>query len=419
MRKILLFAACLFSISTGMFAQVTLYAAPDFKGVSLKMYEGSISSMSSTIIGNDRLGSVIVPSGYRVTMYEHDNFLGYAESVSYSSINLPSSLIGKVSSLVVTRDNGNGWVGSEAYGQPGWNNKNVVIFSECYYAGASNQMLPTNYPTMPANFNRRLSSILIPSGFEVDIFTQPNYEGRMIRLRSDQPCVPAEWNNVVASMKVYKNSSAYLPPNNYNPWTQNDLYNPANTNVILYDKCNYTGTQLPLANGEYPILPNSIKQKIFSIKIPAGKEVILYSGMSFTGSSYRLVSNKDCMSGNLEFYVSSIKIQQSTQSGNSQNGWPANGAPVRPMPTAVQKEVQVYNECYYKGKTNVYKPGNYPFLISSFNNDISSIQVPSNRRVILYTGINYTGHSYILTKDNQCLNGAFNNRIRSAIVEAY
>lgn len=101
--------------------------------------------MALTLIGNDRLGSMIVPKGYKVTLYEHDHFGGYAETFDFSVLNLPERLAGQVSSIIITRDNGNGWVGGTGVAQPGWNNRNVVIFSECYYSGASNQMLPAAF----------------------------------------------------------------------------------------------------------------------------------------------------------------------------------------------------------------------------------------------------------------------------------
>lgn len=402
------------------FAQVTLYSAPENRGQSVKVNEGSISRMSSTIIGNGRLSSMIVPSGYRVTLYVFENFQGYAETFNYSLLRLPNSLEGKVSSIIVTKDNGNGWVGTTVNnGQPGWNNQNVTVFTECYYSGNSNPLQPTNYPTLPDNINRRLSSIRIPAGYEVDLFTQVNYSGRVVRLRSDQVCVPAEWNNVVASIKIYKNNSGFLPPDNYDPWAQNNTSNQNNNkNVTLYDKCNYTGQNLPLADGSYGVLPFAFQQKIYSIKVPVGKEVLCYSGPNFTGASYRLTADKNCLMNNYEFMVSSIKVQSTNNNANNTNGW-NNGAPPRPMPTQVQQEVKVFTDCSYAGKNAEFKPGKYPFLALLFNNNISSAKVPNGRRIILYTGVNYTGHSYILTKDNVCLSGVFNNRIRSAIVEGY
>lgn len=406
---------CLFFSLLSARAQVTLYSASEYRGLSLKVYEGSINMMSSTEIGNDRLSSMVVPQGYLVTLYEHFNFQGYAETFNSSVLNMPARLVNQVSSIVITRVNGSGWVGPEVNGQAGWNNKEVMIYSECYYKGASNLMLPTEYPSMPANFHRRLSSIRIPSGYEVDLFSEQGFRGRVVRLRVDQPCVPVEWNNIVASMKIYKTNSGYLPPDNYDPWANNTGFT---NNVNIFSACDFRGTSTPLADGEYADLPYTIRNRVYSIRVPQGKEVILYSGRGFTGSYMQLIGDRGCMIANNEFMVNSIRIGKFNQN-NSSNSW-NGGVPQRPTPTqTIQEEVQVYNDCDYRGKTAVYKPGEYAALLFTFSNNISSIKVPANRRIILYTGINYSGSSYILTSSSSCLIGAFNNKIRSAIVEAY
>jgi hypothetical protein len=414
-RKLLLaFMLLCFCVSTN--AQVTLFSASEYRGLSLKVYEGSINQMSTTAIGNDRLASIIIPKGYMVTLYEHANFRGYAETFDASILNMPERLFNQVSSLVVTRTNGNGWVGPEVSGQAGWNNKEVAIFSECYYRGASNILLPANYPNMPNNFHRMLSSIKIPAGYEVDLFSEPNYRGRSVRLRSDQSCVPPEWNNIVASARVFKNNTGYFPPDNYDPWAGNTA---TNSNVLIYTACEFKGMSTPLTDGQYAELPYGIRNRVFSIRIPQGKEVFLYSGKGFTGSYIQLIGDRNCMISNNEFLINSIKIGNFNQSSNVNNSW-NGGAPPRPTPTEIiQEDIEVFNDCYFRGKSTTYRPGEYPSLLFTFANNISSIKVPTNRRIILYTGVNYTGSSYILTKTSSCLMGAFNNKIRSAIVEEY
>lgn len=398
-------------------AQVTLFSAPEHRGMSIRVYEGSISRMSNTTIGNDRLGSMIVPKGFRVTLYEHDNFTGYAETFDYSVLNLPDRLRGNVSSVVVDKSGGSGWVSGTGNGQPGWNSNNVFIYSECYYGGQSNQMLAANYPTMPSNFHRRLSSIRIPAGYEVDLFTQVNFSGKVVRLRSDQACVPPDWNNVVASMKVFKSNSGYYPPNNYDPWTQSDMYNPGNSSVTVFDQCNFSGRNYVMADGEYGVLPAAFNRRIFSVKVPPGKEVLLYSGAGLTGPYFVLNADRPCLAGNNEFMISSIKIQPRGAGNNPNNGW-IGGVPPRPVPTA-QEEITTFNDCYFRGRATVYKPGAYPILITGVSNKISSIRIPQGRRIILYTGVNYTGRSYIMTRNSDCLDDGFNNHIRSLIVEDF
>jgi hypothetical protein len=462
----LLFISFVFVLAAS--AQVTFFSGPNHTGASMKVYEGSISRMSGTVIGNDRLSSMIVPPGYRVTLYQHDYFGGYAETFTYSILNMPPRLVNEVSSLVVTSDNGAGWVGPQGGAQAGWNLGSVMIYSECYYGGRANPLLPANYPTMPNNFNFSTSSIRIPAGYEMDIFTQPNYGGRMVRLRGDESCLPPEWNNAISSVRVYKTTSGFIPPDNYNPWNSAVVIGPNGSVVVnpnpgsvvvnpnqgavvvnpnpggvvinpnpgsvvvtqpgyfdqfsvtLYDRCFYAGRNAPLADGNYSILPYGFQDNVLSVRVPKGKEVILYAGPNFTGPSYRLVGDRNCLQGNNEYRVSSIRILPSSNNGGS--GWVGGITPPVPQPIVVpppSQEVQVFTDCYFQGRTMTLRPGRNLFLISPFSNNISSIRVPYRRRVTVFTGVNFTGHSWTLTADNPCLSAHFNNRIQSMIVEAY
>ena len=449
-------------------AQVTFFSGPNHTGASMKVYEGSISRMGSTVIGNDRLSSMIVPPGYRVTLYQHDYFQGYAETFTYSILNMPARLTNEVSSLVVTNDNGAGWVGPQGGAQAGWNLSSVMIYSECYFGGRANPLLPADYPTMPNNFNFSTSSIRIPAGYEVDIFNQRNFGGRAVRLRGDEWCLPPEWNNTIQSIRVYKTNAGFIPPDNYNPWTSSIIINPGGNvvvnpnpgavvvnpnpgavvvnpnpgsvvinpnpgsvvvtqpgnwdqfNVTLYDRCFYAGRNAPLADGNYSLIPYGFQDKVLSIRVPKGKEVLLYAGPNFTGPSYRLVGDRNCLQGNNEYRVSSIRILPLSNNGGS--GWVGGITPPVPQPIVVpppSQEVQVFTDCYFQGRTMTLRPGRNLFLISPFSNNISSIRVPYRRRVTVFTGVNFTGHSWTLTADNPCLSGHFNNRIQSMIVEAY
>ncbi len=471
MRDLILSLLISFFCISAVNAQVILFTGPNNTGTSIKVNEGSISRMANTIIGNDRLGSMIVPPGYRVTLYQHDYFGGYAETFTYSVLNLPPRLVNEVSSLVVTNDNGAGWVSTQAGGQPGWNIQNVMIYSECYFGGRSNPLLPADYAQMPSNFNFATSSIRIPSGYEVDVFSQPNFSGRMVRLRGDEWCLPPEWNNTISSIRVYKSNSGFVAPDNYNPWVKpidvapgtvvvnpssgsvvvnpqgsvvvnpqgsvvvkptgsvvvnppgSVVVNPSNywdrNSVTLFDQCNFNGLNAPLADGNYSTLPYGFQQRVMSMRIPQGKEVLLYYGPNFTGSYFRLISDRSCMSANNEYMVASMRIQPIANTG-AVTGW-IGTPPPRPVvvvPTQ-QAEVQVFTDCFYQSRSMILRPGRNPFLISPFSDNISSVRVPYRRRVILYTGINFTGNSWIITGDNNCLNAHFNNRIRSIIVEAY
>jgi hypothetical protein len=77
----------------------------------------------------------------------------------------------------------------------------------------------------------------------------------------------------------------------------------------VYTSCEFKGMSTPLSDGEYADLPFSIRNRIFSIRIPQGKEVLLYSGRGFTGSYMQLIGDRNCMLSNNEYMINSIKKQ--------------------------------------------------------------------------------------------------------------
>lgn len=436
------------AIMSGARAQVTFFAGPNHTGPSIRVFEGSISRMGSTVIGNDRLSSMIVPPGYRVTLYEHDYFRGYAETFTYSILNMPPRLFNAVSSIVVTNDNGAGWVSPQGGAQAGWNLNTVMIYSECYFGGRSNPLLPADYPTLPNNLTYNVSSIRIPAGYEMDVFSLPQFGGRVVRLRGDEWCLPPEWNNGIGSIRVYKTTTGFIPPDNYNPWSLaieinagmnggrpqpgQVIVNPGpgqvitqpgywdQFNVMLYDQCGFSGRNAPMPDGAYGELPYGFQQNVMSVRIPQGKEIILYTGRNLTGNAYRLTGDQSCLRQGNVYRVMSMRVQPI--SGGGGNGWVGGITPPPPPPVIVpppSQEVQVFTECGFQGRSMRLLPGRNLFLINPFGNNISSIRVPFRRRVIVFTGVNFTGHSWILTNDNSCLNAHFNNRIQSIIVEAY
>lgn len=65
--------------------QVIIYSDSDYRGWSVELPVGSYSGLG---IGNDRLSSIIVPAGYRVTLYEDGPFKGRSLELNSSRANL-------------------------------------------------------------------------------------------------------------------------------------------------------------------------------------------------------------------------------------------------------------------------------------------------------------------------------------------
>jgi hypothetical protein len=82
---------------------VTLYADPNFTGVSQCLRTGSFR-MADLKVGNDKVSSIKVRSGMKVTMYENDQYAG-ASAVFSSDSSYVGAMNDRASSLVVSTNN--------------------------------------------------------------------------------------------------------------------------------------------------------------------------------------------------------------------------------------------------------------------------------------------------------------------------
>jgi hypothetical protein len=84
---------------------VVLYEDVNYKGRSVSLLPGTYASMEQAGFTNDALSSLILPQGFRVVLYEHQNFGGktYTVTASKSMFTL-SGWNDKTSSIAVYRD---------------------------------------------------------------------------------------------------------------------------------------------------------------------------------------------------------------------------------------------------------------------------------------------------------------------------
>jgi hypothetical protein len=70
-------AAASISTSGSVSAEVFIYSDANYRGASQRLAPGRYD-LRDIMIGNDQVSSVLVPSGWRVTLYEHAGFKGYS-----------------------------------------------------------------------------------------------------------------------------------------------------------------------------------------------------------------------------------------------------------------------------------------------------------------------------------------------------
>lgn len=152
------------NISRGTSNKVMLYTDEGFMGWNQELDVGRYGNLE---IGNDTLSSVRVPAGFKVTLYEHGDFTGRQMVCVMDTPDLGSSVKDQISSVVV-----------EALTTP-----KIILYNDSNFRGWSYELDTTagEHDLSSTIGKERLSSLLIPPGCKVTLFSDP------FRLMSGKP----------------------------------------------------------------------------------------------------------------------------------------------------------------------------------------------------------------------------------------
>lgn len=171
-------------------ARVIIYADANYLGTSQVLDIGRYDIASLTI-GNDKLSSFRVPSGWRVTLYQHSKFSGTSQTHTTDSAYV-GSFNDVASSLVVEIDQ-------------------VIVYSEANYAGTS-QTLGVGSHNMAALTigNDVISSLRVPAGWKVTLYQHSNFGGTAVSYLQDTTALGA-YDNWTSSIVVESLSDTFVP----------------------------------------------------------------------------------------------------------------------------------------------------------------------------------------------------------------
>lgn len=79
------------------------------------------------------------------------------------------------------------------------------IFSDCNFSETLGYLSPGDYDTdvlLNRNSVNEISSVRVPKGLKVDLFTDSNFKGEKLTLTEDYPCFEQNFNDSVKSIRV-------------------------------------------------------------------------------------------------------------------------------------------------------------------------------------------------------------------------
>ena len=359
---------------------VTLHDQCNYSGRQYTLEAGSFRTYQIKI-DNDKLSSIQIPSGWKVTIFENDKFEGRSTTYT-SSINcLDASWRNMASSIIVE----SGYNNQPGYGQ----NDYITFYNDCYSKGYSQSLRPGTYSgTQLGSLKYNISSFVIYGNLQVRVYLNTeNQSGASTLFDATQSCLSSGYNDKIGSLII-----EYKPNQPTNP-----TYPPgggsagSGSYATLYTDCNYIGNALRLMPGTYQgDKLGLLKYNAASIQLSSNLQARVYLDNEYlSGTSYLIDNDNNCMNTNLRNRIGSVVIEERYgNSNNNQYQQPSN------------QTVIIYADGNYKGQAATLLPGTYSTMAeANFPDDaLSSLVVPTGFRVVLYEYANFKGKSYTVTE---------------------
>lgn len=331
-------------------------------------------------VTNDRLSSIVIPAGMKVTIYENDKFEGRSKTFYENTQCLADGWNEMASSIVVERESS-----QSNYGQ----NDYVTFFNDCYSKGYSQSLRPGSYTgNQLGPLKYSISSFSISGNLRIRIYlNSESLAGASAMYEASQTCLPGYQNDRIGSLVIeYKPSQPNYPGGGGNN-------NNNNSYATIYTDCNYRGNSLRLAPGYYQgDKLGLLKYNISSIEIPSNLTAKVYVNNEYlSGSYYTLTANNNCMTSTLDNRIGSLIIEDNySNSNNNGNNY---------SPDNTNDKVVIYVDEDYKGQSASLLPGTYATMSQAGFPDkaMSSLTVPPGYRVVIYEQQNFRGKSYTIT----------------------
>ena len=361
---------------------ITLHEDCDFKGKQSILEPGNYSTYQMNI-GNDKLSSIQIPSGMKVTIYEHKNYKGKSKTFTQNIPCLEAEWNDFASSVVVEGSNYNPRYNQNTY---------VTFYNDCYNKGYSKSLKAGSYKGDALGLlKNKISSFEIYGNLKVRVYlNNEDATGYNHTFNETTSCLSNMYNDKISSLVIEYD---YNQGNNYNNGNNNGNYNNyGNSYVNIYSSCGYKGNSLRLAPGQYQGDKLGIlKSAISSIEIPSNLQVKAYVSSDYlSGNYYTISENINCMTSTLKNNIRSLVIEEKNQSSNYNNN----------QNTLIDSKVTIYVDGNYKGQAVSLLPGTYSSMqqIGFPNKALSSLTVPEGFRVVLYENENFVGKKYTITQ---------------------
>lgn len=274
-----------------------LFQHSDYAGYAVPLAPGQYNLRSLRELGmkNDDISSIKVSAGYKISVYQHNNFRGWKKTYQH-----PKSWLGKryndqISSVIV-----------EKVDRPHRRHANAAatLYQHADYRGYAVYLEEGKYSMAElidlGMKNDDISSIQVHSGYKVIVYQHDKFRGWRKSFKHDTNWVGKRYNDQISSV-VVKRVRGY-----------SDLYQkPA---VELFSRRHFQGKSVALSTGYYSA--RDLKRMgidhgdISSFKVDAGYQITLFQQDYLQLGSKTFYGDKKRLGGKLKQQVISVLIEK-------------------------------------------------------------------------------------------------------------
>lgn len=376
---------------------VTLHTQCNYGGAQFQLEPGNYRDYQMKIT-NDRLSSLQIPYGFKVTIYEHDKFTGRSKTFTENISCIDTEFRNMASSIVV----------EGPYNVPGQTTGTgtdyITFYNDCYSKGFTQSLRPGKYTGSQLGASRfNISSFVITGNLRIRAYmNNETLSGAAITYETSQACMSSSYNDRIGSLVI-----------EYKPGTGPSYPGTGNTTgsgsfATLFTGCNFDGNAIRLMPGTYNGEKlGLVKFNASSIDLgPNLRAKVYLDNENLSGSAYTIEDDIACMTSNLRNRIGSVIIE--VKNGTGQNPNVPGG-----------ESVVVYTDENYKGMAAYLLPGTYSTMVQVgfSDNALSSLTIPAGFRVVLYEFENFKGKSYSINQSKSGFSfSGWNDKTSSLIV---
>ena len=363
----------------------TAYVDSNYCGGYQQFFTGEYTDLKNLGI-NDKISSIKVEPGYRVTAYIDT---GYRGAFKYFEGDVPyvgEQFNDNISSLKVAKATQDTPVRATVYRGGNFTNNELLLFEG-------------NVPNLGAyGMNDCIRSLKVTPGYRLIAFVDSNYKGAFMVFEGNVSKIHASMNEVISSLKVEK-----AGPSNQ-------------VLATLYSAKSFKGQLLQLLAGNYPNLKDmQFNDMAHSMEVSANYRVIAYEHINY-GGVFKVYEGRvaDVSFSKKRPIPELLPLGLIIPENKSQ----ISSVKVQPANASNTVRATVYLCKGFNGDFRHFFEGNYPDLAGFYcDYQVGSLEVANGYRAIGYAKENFNGGFRVFEKSVSDVGYGFDNMMKSLKVE--